>query len=124
MKYAANMKRKMLKRMEELNELIKQKINSDTTEDIDMVEVLKQEVQDIKDESDTAAARKYFTKMQLEGEKPTKFFCNLNKKRRAQAQFEGLHVVGKEKVKVVIEQREIEWEVRKFYLSLYGEHNT
>ena len=37
-----------------------------------MVEVLKQEVQDIEDERDMAAARKYFTKMQLEGEKPTK----------------------------------------------------
>ena len=80
LKYAANMKRKMLKRMEELNDLIEQKINSDMTEDMDMVEVLKQEVQDIEDERDMAAARKYFTKMHLEGEKPTKFFCNINKK--------------------------------------------
>ena len=41
LKYAANMKRKMLKRTEELNDLIEQKINSDATEDMDMVEVLK-----------------------------------------------------------------------------------
>ena len=122
LKYAANMKRKMLKRTEELNNLIEQKINSDATEDIDMVEVLKQEVQDIEDKRDMAAARKYFTKMQLEGEKPTKFFCNLNKKRLAKAQFEELHVVeknkeGKEEVRVVTEQGEIEWEVKKFYWS-------
>ena len=94
-----------------------------------MVEVLKQEVQDIEDERDMAAARKYFTKMQLEGEKPTKFFCNLNKKRLAKAQFEELHVAeknkeGREEVRVVTEQREIEWEVRKFYWHLYGEHEA
>ena len=129
LKYAANMKRMMLKRTGELNDLIEQKINSDVTEDIDIVEVLKQEVQDIEDERDMAAARKYFTKMQLEGEKPTKFFCNLNKKRLAKAQFEELHVVeknreGKEEVRVVTEQREIEWEVRKFYWHLYGEHEA
>ena len=41
LKYAANMKKKMLKRTEELNDLIEQKINSDMTEDMDMVEVLK-----------------------------------------------------------------------------------
>ena len=74
LKYSANMKRKMLKRTEELNDLIEQKMNSDVMEDMDMVEVLKQEVQDIEDERDMAADRKYFTKMQLEGEKPTKFF--------------------------------------------------
>ena len=113
LKYAANMKKKMLKRTEELNDLIEQKINSDVTEDMDMVEVLKQEVQDIEDERDMAAARKYFTKMQLEGEKQTKFFCNLNKKRLTKAQFEELHMVeknreGKEEVRVVTEQREIE----------------
>ena len=128
-KYAAKMKKKMLKRTKELNDLIEQKINSDVQEDMDMVEVLKQEVQDIDVKRDMAAARKYFTKMQLEGEKPTKFFCNLNKKRLAKAQFKELHVVeknkeGKEEVRVVTEQREIEWEVRKFYWNLYGEHET
>ena len=74
LKYTAKMKRRMLRRTKELNDLIEQKINSDVAEDMDMVEVLKQEVQDIEDERDMAAARKYFTKMQLEGEKPTKFF--------------------------------------------------
>ena len=48
----------MLKRTEELNDLIKQKANSDATEDRDMVEVLKQEVQEIEDERDMAAAKK------------------------------------------------------------------
>ena len=43
------MKRKMLKRTKKLNDLIKQKANSDVTEDRDMVEVLNQEVQEIED---------------------------------------------------------------------------
>ena len=116
LKYTANVKRKMLKRTKDLNGLIEQKIYSDVTEDMDMVEVLKQEVQDIEDERDMASARKYFAKMQLEGEKPTKFFCNLNRKRLAKTQFEELHVVernreGREEIRVVTEQKEIEWEV-------------
>ena len=41
--------------------------------------LLKNEAQELDDEHEMAAARKYFVKMQLEGEKPTKFFCNLNK---------------------------------------------
>ena len=53
--YAANVKRKMLKRTKDLNDLIEQKIHYDVTEDMDMVEVLKQEVQDIEDERDMAS---------------------------------------------------------------------
>ena len=49
----------------------------------------------MEDEHDAAAARKYFAKMQLEGEKPTKFFCSLNKKRIEKAQFEELNIVEK-----------------------------
>ena len=45
--------------------MIEQKANSFKQEDIEMVEVLKQEVQDIEDERDMAIARKYFAKVQL-----------------------------------------------------------
>ena len=38
--------------MEDLNNLIEQKANSSEPEDMDMVEVLKEEVQDIEDERD------------------------------------------------------------------------
>ena len=57
-----------------------------------MVEVLKREVQGPEEERDMALARKQFAKIQLEGEKPSKFFCNLNKKRIAKVQFEELHI--------------------------------
>ena len=73
-------------------------------------------------------ARKQFAKVQLEGEKPSKFFCSMNKKRIAKAQFEELHITekddrGVERVKVISEQ-EIEWEVRKNYWKLYSEHEA
>merc|ERR1711888_403737 len=72
---------------------------------------------------------KHFAKVQLEGEKPSRFFCNLNKKRLAKAQFEELHIVekdseGREKVRVITEQKSIEWEVRKYYWKLYSEHEA
>ena len=80
----------------------------------------------LKYERDMAIARKRFEKMQLEGEKPTQFFCRMNKKIGAKAQFEVLHVEdedkeGKKTIRVVQEQKEIEWEVRKFYYKLYSE---
>ena len=37
-------------------------------------------------------ARRYLTKNQLEGERPTKFFCNMNKKMKNKAQFEEVHI--------------------------------
>ena len=45
------------------------------------------------------------------------------------AQFKELHVVekkpiGKDKTRVVKEQKEVEWEVRKFYWNLYKEEKT
>ena len=109
--------------------MIEQKANLFEQDDIEMVEVLKQEVQEIEDKRDIVLARKHFAKLQLEGEKPTKFFCNLNKKRVAKAQFEELHIVekdseGREKVRVITEQESIEWEVRKYYWKLYGEHEA
>ena len=92
-KYAANLKKKMLKKTEELNDSIKQRANSNEQDNIEMIEVLKQELQEIEDKRDMAIVRKHFAKVQLEGEKPLRFFCNLNKKRLAKAQFKELHIV-------------------------------
>ena len=113
MKYTAKIKRKLLRKTGELNSLIENKIDSENPEDIEVVRNLKKEVQNIEDERDLPAARRYFAKAQLEGEKPTKFFCSMNKKRKEKAQFEELHVVekkpnGHEEVRVVKEQKEVE----------------
>ena len=68
-----------------MNETIEQKINSDNPEDIDMVNYIKEEVQNIEDERDLALAQTYFRKMELEGKKTIKFFCDLHKKRLARS---------------------------------------
>ena len=67
--------------------------------------------------------------MQLEGERPTKYFCKMNKKMGAKAQFETLHVEdvdedGEKTISVVQDQKDIEWEVRKYYYDLYSEKET
>ena len=72
-----------------------------------------------------AVARKKFTQMQLEGERPTKFFCKMNKKIGAKAQFETLHVEdidkdGRKVIRIIHDQKNIEWEVRKYSYNLYS----
>ena len=57
-----------------MNNKIDEKANSIEDEDIKMVNVLKQEVQDLEDEYDMVTARIQFVQMQLEGERPTRFF--------------------------------------------------
>ena len=91
-----------------------------------MVRKLREEVQDIEDKRYIIAVRKYFAEAQLEGKKPTKYFCSLNKKRMEKAWFEELHVVekkpnGEEQIRVLNEQKEVEGEVRKLYWHLYKE---
>ena len=86
---------------------------------------MKQEVQNLEDEREMASARKRFVKMQLEGKKPTRYFCKMNKKFQAKAQFEEIHLEevddrGKEVTKVIRDQGEIEKEVRNFYRNLYS----
>ena len=48
-----------------------------------MINYMKQEVQNLEDEREMAIARKCFVRMQLEGEKPTQYFCKMNKKFQA-----------------------------------------
>ena len=91
--------------------------------------MLKEELQDIEDQKDIMNTKRYLAKNQLEGERPTKFFCSMSKKMKAKAQFEEVHVVekernGDERMRVVKEQKAVEWEVRKFYWNLYRRKET
>ena len=113
LKYAANQKERMLRRTKELNRRIDKKSDSVDPEDMEMVNLVKQEVQDLDDEREMSIARKSFVKMQLEGEKLTRFFCKMNRKYLAKAQFEEVHLEevdekGKETIKVKREQESIE----------------
>ena len=67
MKYQAKLRREALEKSEKVNEEIKKLVDSDDPEDIVKVNLLKYKAQEIEDERDTAAARKYFAKMQLDG---------------------------------------------------------
>ena len=53
----------------------------------------------------------------LEGEKPTSFFCNMNKNVKNTAQFDTMII--REKDDNGDEQKSIEWEVKKFYWKLH-----
>ena len=66
----------------------------------------------MEDERDLENARSYFAKNNLEGERPTKFFCSMNKKLKNKAQFKKLHVKetdenGDESIREVTKQSEI-----------------
>merc|ERR1711867_412837 len=126
LRYAAEKKMKMLKTMSDLCRKIDEKANSIDEEDIKEVTFLKQEVQNLEEERDRAIARKRFAQMQLDSEKPTRFFCKLNEKVGAKAQFEVLHVEdvdenGVKTIRIIEEQDAIEQEVREFYCNLYME---
>ena len=78
----------------------------------------------MENERELEGARRYFAKYNLEGKRPMRFFCSMNKKMKNRAQFEKVHVVeenerGEEVIRVVTKQSSVEWEVRKCYWKLY-----
>ena len=84
--------------------------------------MLKEELQEMENKKDMLNANRYLAKCQLEGERPTKFFCNMNKKMKAKAQFEEIHVKerdenGDERIIIVKEKCAVESEVKKFLLE-------
>ena len=76
MKYQAEKKKEMLKKGKMINDKIEELINSEDPDDMRKVNILKEEAQELEDERQENTARKYFTKLQLEGKKLTKFFLS------------------------------------------------
>ena len=106
MKYQANKRRKEKEKTDNLESEIDRLQNSQDEDDIERVNNMKKELQDIEDEREMTSARKYFAKNQLEGKRPTRFFCSMNRKMKARAQFEEIHLKeknerGEEVVRVV-----------------------
>ena len=66
--------------------------NSREEKDIERVNNMKKVLQEVEDERDMLSARKYLAKNNLEGERPTKFFCMMNHKMKSKAQFEEVHI--------------------------------
>ena len=96
MKYQANKRRKEKEKTDNLESEIDRLQNSQDEDDIERVNNMKKELQDIEDEREMTSTRKYFAKNQLEGERPTRFFCSMNRKMKARAQFEEVHLKKKE----------------------------
>ena len=124
MKFKANNRRKEKEETDNLESEIDRLHNSQDEDDIERVNNMKKELQDIEDEREMTSA-----KNQLEGERPTRFFCSMNRKMKARAQFEEIHIKeknerGEEVVRVVKKQSSVEWEVRKYYWSLYRREET
>ena len=126
LKYQSEKRKETIKKGKRINDEIEELINSDDPDDMRKVNLLKEEAQELEDEQQENSARKYFAKLQLEGEKPMKFFCKMNEKQMEKAQFEELHIVekkagGEEQIRIVTEQKSVEWTVRSFYWKLYQE---
>ena len=129
MKYEATKKRKEKERTNNLESKIDKLQNSQAEEDIKRVNNMKEVLQDIEVEREMVSARRYFANNQLEGERPMRFFCSMNKKIKSRAQFEEVHVKernerGEEVTRIVKKQSSVEWEVRKYYWSLYRKEET
>ena len=70
-------------------------------------------------------AKLSFAKMNLEGEKLTRFFCSLEKQMRKSTLLQSIMIQGKEKIeKECFNQGQIEEEVRNFYKDLYASKPT
>ena len=76
MKYRANKRRKEKEKTDNLESEIDRLQNSQDEDDIVRVNNMKKELQDIEVEREMMSARKFFAKNQLEGERPTRFFCS------------------------------------------------
>ena len=73
-------KRENGKQMTMIEKRIDEIQNSNKEEDIQELEKCKTELQDLVDKKDSEEARKSLSKYNLEGKRPTKFFCSLKKK--------------------------------------------
>ena len=123
MKFVAGMKRKNQCEKKMLEDRIDKIQNSKDMNEGKELEKLKQRVEDKNNKEDKDAARKAMVRYGLESKRPTHFFCRMNKKTRSKAQFDSLLVeemddMGNVNEKSIMNQKQIDWEVRKFYWNL------
>ena len=114
MKYQATKNRKNNGRKCEIESEIDKIQNSPEDKYIEIVEILKNEHQKLEDKREVENA---------------KFFCSFSEKLKSKAQFETVHIKeeganGEEVIREVNEQREVDWEVRKFYWKWYCKEAT
>ena len=89
-------------------------------------------IQDLKDRLEVEAEKenlkrsnKAFAKMNLEGQKPTKYFCSLEKQMKKSTLLDSLFIENDEdKTEETFDQGVIEKEVKKCYKNLYAKTTT
>ena len=90
----------------------------------DRLENIKKCLDDLERKEREESALKLLAKYNIEGERPTKFFCQMTKRVKGTAQLDNLIIKekdlnGVEQEVTIRDQSKIEWEVRKFYWNLY-----
>ena len=96
MLFAANKKREEQRIKKAMEEKVDKIQNSLEEDDIEELEILKKCISDIENKEDKSAAIKLMANYNLEGKKPTRFFCKLNKKMKSVAQWR--KVLGKSEI--------------------------
>ena len=124
MKYKAYKAREREMTIRNLRQQIDEVQDSKAEDDIQRLQLLTKAVQDLEDSDELESVTQMLAKYNLEGERPTRLFCSMNKKRRKTAQFSALirKVVDKQGNKVeetLSKQSKIEEEVHNYYEELY-----
>ena len=119
MKYKAFKSREKGRAVKHLSQQIDELQDSVEEAHIQRFQILTKVVQDLEDSEELESATQMLAKYNLEGERPTRFFCSMNKKRRKTAQFTTLirktvDEQGNEVEETLTEQSRIEEEVHNF----------
>ena len=81
---------------------------------------IQEEIQQLKDRQEREKSNKSFPKLNIEGEKPPKYFCRLEKQVRKSTLLDSLFMDNYETVEEeIFDQEKIEKEVKYFYQKLY-----
>ena len=124
MKYKAFRKRERNMTIRNLRQQIDKVQDSKEDDDIQRFQLLTKVVQDIEDSDEMESTTQMLAKYNLEGERPTRFFCSMNKKCRKTAQFctliwKVVNELGNEVEETLHKQGEIKEEVHNYYEKLY-----
>ena len=130
-KYGANKKRlqnqekeNLERKISSINRLINLKDNP-TPETLDKLEALMKLKADLDEKNSKEAVRKHRAKLLLEGEKPTKYFCSLQKVVKKNTGLTELHIEHAQEnsppiIEVIKDQAAIEAKITSYYRNLYN----
>ena len=114
--YATNKKRKEREKEECLINKIKDKEKNINDNNLAELELLKTELQELRDKKMQGITIRSKVKWIAEGEKVTKYFCNMESRNYTD---KSLPVIEKENGQILTSQNEIKDEVKSFYKKLY-----